>query len=114
MKFDMNNIIQQAQKMQSQLEKVQKELEGVEVEGSAGGGMVLVKVNGKQELTDIKIEPEVLSEDVEMLEDLVLVAVNQAISRSKQSAEEHMQKATGGLMGNLPGGLKMPFQESDR
>ncbi|TFB13615.1 YbaB/EbfC family nucleoid-associated protein [Candidatus Marinimicrobia bacterium MT.SAG.4] len=112
MKFDIDNILQQAQKMQSQLEKVQKELEEVEVEGSAGGGMVTVKVNGKQELTDIKIEPEVLSEDVEMLEDLVLAAINQAISRSKQSAEEHMQKVTGGLMGNLPGGMKMPFPGS--
>lgn len=109
MKFDINNILQQAQKMQSQLEKIQKELEDVEVEGSAGGGMVLVKVNGKQELKSIKIEPEVLGEDVEMLEDLVLAAVNQAMSRSKQSAEEHMQKATGGIMGSLPGGMKIPF-----
>ena len=96
MKFDMNNILQQAQKMQSQLEEIQKELEDVEVEGSAGGGMVLVKVNGKQEVKSIKIEPEVLDEDVEMLEDLVLAAINQSMSRSKQSAEEHMQKATGG------------------
>ena len=109
MKLDMNSILQQAQKMQSQLEKVQKELENVKVEGSAGGGMVLVKVNGKQELISLKIEPEVLNEDVEMLEDLVLAAINQAISRSKQSAEEHMQKVTGGLMSNLPGGMKMPF-----
>jgi len=95
--------------MQSQLEKIQKELEDVEVEGSAGGGMVLVKVNGKQEVKSIKIEPEILNEDVEMLEDLVLAAINQAMSRSKQSAEEHMQKATGGLIGNLPGGMKIPF-----
>lgn len=109
MKFDINNILQQAQKMQSQLEKIQKELEDVEVEGSAGGGMVLVKVNGKQEVKSIKIEPEILGEDVEMLEDLVLAAINQAMSRSKQSAEEHMQKATGGLIGNLPGGMKIPF-----
>ncbi len=109
MKFDINNILQQAQKMQGQLEKIQKELESVEVEGSAGGGMVLVKVNGKQEVKSIKIEPEVLGEDVEMLEDLVLAAINQAMSRSKQSAEEHMQKVTSGLIGNLPGGMKMPF-----
>ena len=109
MKFDINNILQQAQKMKSQLEKIQKELEDVEVEGSAGGGMVLVKVNGKQEVKSIKIEPEILDEDVEMLEDLVLAAINQAMSRSKQSAEEHMQKATGGLIGNLPGGMKIPF-----
>jgi len=69
----------------------------------------LVKVNGKQEIISLKIEPEVLNEDIEMLEDLVLAAMNQAISRSKQSAEDHMQKVTGGLMGNLPGGMKMPF-----
>jgi len=102
-------MLQQAQKMQSQLEKIQKELEDVEIEGSAGGGMVLVKVNGRQEVKSIKIEPEVLGDDVEMLEDLVLAAVNQAMSRSKQSAEEHMKKVTGGLMGNLPDGMKMPF-----
>ena len=109
MKFDMNTILQQAQKMQIQMEKVQKELENVEVEGSAGGGMVFIKINGKQEVLSVKIEPEVVTEDIEMLEDLVLAAINQAISRSKSSAEELMQKVTGGLMGNLPGGMKMPF-----
>ncbi len=109
MKFDMNNILKQAQKVQSQIESVQKELEKLEVEGSAGGGMVVATVNGKQELLSIKIEPEVITEDVEMLEDLVLAATNQALARSQEAAAEHMQQATGGLMGNLPGGLKLPF-----
>ena len=81
----------------------------MEVEGSAGGVMVLAKVNGKQEVISLKIEPEVLNEDVEMLEDLVLAAINQAMSRSKRSAEEHMKEVTGGLMGNLPDGMKLPF-----
>lgn len=109
MKFDMNSIMQQAQKVQSKMESIQKELENLEVEGSAGGGMVIVKANGKQEVLSIKIEPEVISEDIEMLEDLVLAAVNQALSRAQQEAAEQMKKATGGLMGNLPDGMKMPF-----
>lgn len=105
----MNSIMQQAQKVQSKMESIQKELENLEVEGSAGGGMVIVKANGKQEVLSIKIEPEVISEDIEMLEDLVLAAVNQAMSRAQEVAAEQMKKATGGLMGNLPGGMKMPF-----
>jgi len=105
----MNSIMQQAQKVQSKMESIQKELENLEVEGSAGGGMVVVKANGKQEVLSIKIEPEVISEDIEMLEDLVLAAVNQAMSRAQEEAAEQMKKATGGLMGNLPGGMKMPF-----
>lgn len=105
----MNSIMQQAQKVQSKMESIQKELENLEVEGSAGGGMVIVKANGKQEVLSIKIEPEVISEDIEMLEDLVLAAVNQAMSRAQEEAAEQMKKATGGLMGNLPGGMKMPF-----
>ena len=109
MKLDMNSIMQQAQKVQSKMESVQKELEKLEVEGSSGGGMVIVKANGKQEVISIKIEPEVISEDIEMLEDLVLAAVNQALSRAQDEAAEQMKKATGGLMGNLPGGMKMPF-----
>jgi len=109
LKLDMNSIMQQAQKVQSKMESVQKELEDLEVEGSSGGGMVIVKANGKQEVLSIKIEPEVISEDIEMLEDLVLAAVNQALSRAQEEAAEQMKKATGGLMGNLPGGMKMPF-----
>lgn len=109
MKFDMNSIMQQAQKVQSKMESIQKELENLEVEGSSGGGMVSVKANGKQEILSIKIEPEVISEDIEMLEDLVLAAVNQALSRAQNEAAEQMKKATGGMMGNLPGGMKMPF-----
>lgn len=105
----MNSIMQQAQKVQSKMESIQKELENLEVEGSAGGGMVVVKANGKQEVLSIKIEPEVISEDIEMLEDLVLAAVNQAMSRAQEEAAEQMKKATGGLMGSLPGGMKMPF-----
>ncbi len=109
MKFDMNNILKQAQKVQNQIESVQKELEKLEVEGSAGGGMVVATANGKQELLSIKIEPQVITEDVEMLEDLVLVAINQALTRSQEAAAEHMQEATGGLIGKLPGGMKLPF-----
>jgi len=109
LKFDMNNIMKQAQKVQQQIEDLQNELQNLEVSGSAGGGMVNVTANCKQEIISINIEPEVISEDKEMLEDLVLAAVNQALTRAKETAEEHMQKATGGLMGGLPGGMKLPF-----
>ena len=109
MKFDMNNILKHAQKVQNQIESVQKELEKLEVEGRAGGGMVVATANGKQELLSIKIEPQVMTEDVEMLEDLILAATNQALTRSQEAAAEHMQEATGGLIGNLPGGMKLPF-----
>ena len=71
--------------------------------------MVVATVNGKQELLSIKIEPQVINEDVEMLEDLILAATNQALTRSQEAAAEHMQQATGGLIGNLPGGMKLPF-----
>ena len=64
MKIDMSSIMQQAQKVQSRMESIQKELENLEVEGNSGGGMVSVKANGKQEILSIKIEPEVISEDI--------------------------------------------------
>ena len=64
MKIDMSSIMQQAQKVQSKIESIQKELENLEVEGNSGGGMVSVKANGKQEILSIKIEPEVISEDI--------------------------------------------------
>ena len=95
--------------MQENLEKAQEELEGMTVEASAGGGMVTVTANGKQHIISIKIDPEVVnSEDPEMLEDLIVAAVNQAIEKSNEMASEHMTKYTGGLLSNLPGNFKIP------
>ena len=96
------DIMKQMQKMQAKMEEIQKELENKRVEGTSGGGMVRVIANGKQEILEIKIDPEVVNkEDVEMLEDLVLAAVNQAKERAQEVQTEEMSKLTGGL--KIPG-----------
>ena len=111
MKPNMSQIMQQAQKMQEEMQKVQESLEKISVEATSGGGMVKVVANCKFKILSISIEPEVYDEeDKEMIEDLIIAAVNQAIETTQQKANEEMQKVTGGLMGglNLPGGLKFP------
>jgi len=98
---NMNQMIKQAQKIQEQMAKVQEELGSMTVEATSGGGMVYVKVNGRQELLEIKIKPEAVDpEDVEMLEDMILTAVNEGLRKSTELASEAMSKVTGGL--NLP------------
>jgi len=102
-------LLKQAQKMQEQIQKVQEELADLKVEGSAGGGMVTVEANAKQEILRIKIDPEVVDpDDVEMLEDLVLAAVNQALERGQEAAKSRMDEVSGSMLPNLPGGLKIP------
>ncbi|MGZ8428978.1 MAG: YbaB/EbfC family nucleoid-associated protein [Candidatus Deferrimicrobiaceae bacterium] len=99
---DMQGILRQAQQMQERLAKLQEELAGKTVEASAGGGMVTVVVNGRQEVVSVRIEKEVVSpEDVELLQDLVAGAMNEAISRSRKMMADEMAKITGGM--NLPG-----------
>jgi nucleoid-associated protein EbfC len=99
------DMMKQMQKMQEKFEQVQKELEEKRVEGTAGGGMVRVVANGKQEILEIKIDKEVVNpDDVEMLEDLILAAVNQAKEKAQQLQMEDMAKLTGGL--KIPG---LPF-----
>jgi DNA-binding YbaB/EbfC family protein len=101
---DFGGILKQAQKMQKELQRVQEELKERVVEASAGGGMVIVQVNGQRELVSIKIDPEVVkAEDVGMLEDLVQAAVNQAMVKASELAKEELGKLTGGLPLNLPG-----------
>jgi hypothetical protein len=96
------NILQQAQKLKAKMEALQEELGQRTVEASAGGGMVTVVVNGKQEVVSIKIEPEIVKpEEAEMVQDLVLAAVNEGLRRSKEMVAEEMSKLTGGL--GLPG-----------
>ena len=108
-KPNMAELFKQAQKVQEEMAKVQEALEEMTVEGSAGGGMVTVTSNGKQKVISVKIDPEVVKpEDVEMLEDLITAATNQAMEKSQEMANEQMQKVAGGMLGNLPGGLKIP------
>ncbi|SRR6056297_959450 len=97
----MNNIMKQAQKMQAEMARIQKELENETVEGNAGGGMVTVMANGQGDIRSISIEPEVIDpEDREMLEDLVLAAINDALQKSKELSSSRMGGLAGGL-GNL-------------
>ncbi len=96
------NIMKMAQKAHSQILKLQEELAGRTVEASAGGGMVTATVNGRQELVSVRIEREVVNpEDVEMLQDLVVAAVNAALKKSQEMMAAEMSKITGGL--SIPG-----------
>ncbi len=96
------NILKQAQEMHSKIAQLQEEMAGKTVEASAGGGMVNIVMNGKQEVLNIRIDPEVVNrEDVEMLQDLILAAMNEAIRKSQEMMTEEMKKVTGGL--NIPG-----------
>jgi nucleoid-associated protein EbfC len=105
-KPNMAEMFQQMQRLQQEMTKAQEALGGITAEGSAGGGIVTAVVNGKQQLRSIKIDPEAIaSGDKEMLEDLVVAAVNQALEKSQDLARDEMQKVGNGL---LPGGLKLP------
>lgn len=95
-------MMRKVQEMQVQMQEKQAELEAAEYEVTSGGGMVKVTINGKKEVTSLKIDPSVIDpEDVEMLEDLVVAAVNEAIEKVEQTSEEELGKITAGL--NIPG-----------
>ena len=101
---NLGNILKQAQKMQERIAQVQQELSARIVESSSGGGMVTATVNGKQELLSVKIDLSVVNpQDVEMLQDLVVSAVNSAIKKSQEMMSEEMGKVTAGLNINIPG-----------
>jgi DNA-binding YbaB/EbfC family protein len=101
---NMNAMLKQVQKMQADMAKAQEELKNEVVEASAGGGMVTVKISGELELKELKIDPEAVDpEDVDMLQDLVQAAVNEAIRSAQELAASKMNAAAGGLGG--PGGL---------
>ena len=100
-KGGINKMIKKAQEMQSQMEKAQAELNSIEIEGQAGGGMVSVTVNGHKELVALNIDPEILNEDKEMIEDMILAAVNQGLQNAGKVAEEKMNSITGGMMGKI-------------
>jgi DNA-binding YbaB/EbfC family protein len=98
----LGDLMKQAQKMQQEMGKIQEESKKKTVEASAGGGMVVVVANGAQEIISIKIEKDVVNpEDIEMLQDLVTAAVNEALRRAQQMVSDDMGKLTGGM--NIPG-----------
>ena len=101
------NLMQQAQRMQENIKRVQDELANVEVTGKAGGGAVTVQMTGKLEVRRISIDRETMSSDPEMAEDLVVAAVNDAINKAQEASQAKMQEATAGLP--LPPGMKLPF-----
>ena len=99
---NMGNMMKQAQQLQAKMAKLQEELSGKTVETASGGGMIKVIANGKQQIVSIQIEKEVVDpEDVEMLQDLILAAVNDALAKSQEMVSGEMSKLTGGL--NIPG-----------
>ena len=97
---NMNNLMKQAQKMQRQMEEAQKELEEMEMTATAGGGAVEVTVSGKHEVTKVKLAEEVVDpDDIEMLEDLIMAATNEALRKVEDASQQNMSKITGGLGG---------------
>lgn len=106
MKGNLAGLMQQAQKMQQEMQRAQDEMAKLEVTGQSGGGMVKVTMTGKHAVRRVEIDPT-LGDDMEMLEDLVTAAVNDAVNRVSETMQERMAGMTQGL--NLPAGLKLPF-----
>ena len=105
---DFNNMLKQAQEMQTKMMDEQKKIEEIEAEGSAGGGLVKVSVNGKNHVTNVTIDPSLLvADEVDILEDLILAAHNDAKDKVQQKSADEMSSITGGL--KLPPGFKMPI-----
>jgi DNA-binding YbaB/EbfC family protein len=103
-KFDMNKLLQQAQQMQAQMARAQEELAGISVEASAGGGMVVVKATGAGEITEIRIDPKAIDpDDPELLQDMIIAAVNEALHSAQSVAQAKLGQATGLHGLGLPG-----------
>ena len=104
----MQNLMKQVQKMQEKMGEVQAQLENKTITAESGGGMVRVTANGRQQIVKIEMEKEVVDpEDIEMLEDLIVAAVNKALEESNAMAQEEMAKVTSGMLPNIPG-MKFP------
>lgn len=107
MKGNIGNLMKQAQAMQANVQKAQAEIAHIEVEGVAGGGMVKVTMSGRHEVKRVQLEPAVVSEDREMLEDLIAAATNDAVQKVEARVQEKMAGLMGGMQ--LPPGMKLPF-----
>ncbi len=107
MKGGLGQIMKQAQQMQANLQKAQEELASMEVAGEAGGGMVRVVMTGRHDVRRVSIDPALMEDDKEMLEDLIAAAVNDAVRKVEKTAQEHMSTLTAGM--GLPAGMKLPF-----
>jgi len=107
MKADLGQLMKQAQKMQDHMQKAQEELALLEVQGEAGGGMVRIKMTGRNEVKDIKIDENLVNEDRDMLEDIIVAAFNDALRKVEQTVQEKYAGMAGGL--GLPAGMKLPF-----
>lgn len=105
MDFDMNNLLKQAQAMQEKVKKMQEEAANAEVTGEAGAGMVKVVMNGRHDVRSVDIDPSLMQEDKEMLEDLLAAAVNDAVRRVEAAQQEKMADVTGGMP--MPPGFKL-------
>jgi len=107
MKGALGGLMKQAQRMQEDLQRAQEEIAAMEIDGEAGGGMVKVTMTGRHDLKSVKIAPELLADDITMLEDLIAAAVNDANRRVEQLSKEKMSGMTAGI--DLPAGLKLPL-----
>jgi len=107
MKGNIGNMMRQAQAMQDRMQKVQLEIAALEIVGESGGGMVKVSMNGKHEVKRVQIEPAVIGEDREMLEDLVAAAINDAVHKVEAASQAKMAGVMAGIQ--LPPGMKLPF-----
>ena len=103
-KGNMSKLLKQAQSVQQEIEKVQNQLSDMIIEGDSGGGMVKVKVNGKQEVLELNIDETTMEEDKEVIEDLIVSALNKALSKAQTDSQEKMNSVAGGMMS----GLKIP------
>ncbi|MEO7386439.1 MAG: YbaB/EbfC family nucleoid-associated protein [Gammaproteobacteria bacterium] len=107
MKPDIGSLMKQAQKMQDQMQKAQAELAGLEVTGEAGGGLVRLRMTCKHEVRQVTIDPALVGDDREMLEDVLVAAFNDALRKVERTVQDKLGGVTAGL--GLPPGLKLPF-----
>jgi nucleoid-associated protein EbfC len=107
MKSQLAGLMKQAQQMQENMRKMQEQLAGIEVEGQSGAGLVKVVITCRNEVRRVSIDPSLLADDKDMLEDLVVAAMNDALRRAEQTAQEKMGGVTSGMP--LPPGFKLPF-----
>lgn len=107
MKGNIGNLMKQAQQLQENMQRAQAQIASLEVTGEAGGGMAKVTMTGKHEVRRVTLDPTLLGDDKEMLEDLIAAAINDAVQKVERATQEKMASVMGGM--NLPPGFKMPF-----